>query len=224
MPARIIFVTATDTGVGKTLLTALLLLHLRQTGCQALAIKPFCCGPRADAELLQALQDGELTLKEINPFYFREPLAPLVAARKGRPIGLTEVLTRIQSVGRHCECLLIEGCGGLLVPLGKGYTGKDLIAKLACEVLLVSRNRLGTINHTLLTVSALQETDHKELKIVLMNTIPDLSSGSNPRILAKLLAPRAVFPLPFLGRRVMKPGALKKNAKKLKKTLARLLS
>ena len=82
---RIIFITGTDTGVGKTLLTGLLLHHLRQSGCHALAMKPFCSGSRADAEFLHAVQDGELTLDEINPFFFAEPLAPLVAAREQPP-------------------------------------------------------------------------------------------------------------------------------------------
>ena len=151
---RIIFITGTDTGVGKTLLTGLLLHHLRQSGCHALAMKPFCSGGRADAELLRAIQDGELTLDEINPFFFTEPLAPLVAARKHQcSIRIPEVLRRITRVANRCECLLIEGIGGVMVPLGEGFSVLDLIAKLGCEAIVVSRNRLGTINHTLLTVT-----------------------------------------------------------------------
>ena len=79
---KIIFITGTDTGVGKTLLTALLLHHLRQTGVHALAMKPFCSGGRADVRLLQSLQRGELSDAEMNPFYFAEPIAPFVAAKK----------------------------------------------------------------------------------------------------------------------------------------------
>src|ERR1017187_6787143 len=83
----------TDTGVGKTLLTGLLLHHLRQSGCHALAMKPFCAGSRSDTEFLLAAQDGELTPDEITPFFFAEPLAPLVAARRHhRNIRLPEVL------------------------------------------------------------------------------------------------------------------------------------
>src|SRR5581483_3100804 len=79
---RILFITGTDTGVGKTLLTAMLLHHLRVAGRRTLAMKPFCSGGRDDVELLHALQDGELTADEINPFYFSEPTAPLVALRR----------------------------------------------------------------------------------------------------------------------------------------------
>src|SRR5579862_1215230 len=142
MSPTIIFITGTDTGVGKTLLTALLLCHLRENGCRALALKPFCSGGRADAQLLHQLQERELTLNEVNPFYFPEPVAPLISARKHhRYISLDQVVRRINSIasplssvraGSTPKCptqnlklktqsyLLIEGSGGLLVPLGEG--------------------------------------------------------------------------------------------------------
>src|SRR5438105_13102328 len=100
------FVTGTDTGVGKTLFTGLLRHHLRKTGCHALAMKPFCSGGRADVELLQALQNHELTVEEINPFYFSEPVAPLISARRRkRVIHLPEVLDRIKKIQQRCEYL-----------------------------------------------------------------------------------------------------------------------
>src|SRR5205823_6869740 len=143
-------ITGTDTGVGKTLLTALLLAHLRGLGCEARAIKPFCAGGREDAELLQRVQGCELTLHEINPFHFAEPLAPLVAARKhGRCISLQEVLNYVRRVAKRFELrsrrtppgssnrrprrtlartgpirehfLLTEGSRALVLPLGEGY-------------------------------------------------------------------------------------------------------
>ena len=96
---KIIFITGTDTGVGKTLLTALLLHHLRQTGVRALAMKPFCSGGRADVKLLQSLQPGELSDEEMNPFFFKEPIAPLIAAEKNhRIIRLKEVIDRIKHI------------------------------------------------------------------------------------------------------------------------------
>src|SRR4051812_15300908 len=115
---KILFITGTDTGVGKTLFTALLLHHLRATGCRALAMKPFCSGGRGDVKLLQSLQPGELSDEEMNPFYFKDPVAPLVAteARKKR-IHLSDVIARVQVVQAQCDVLLIEGSGGLLVPL-----------------------------------------------------------------------------------------------------------
>lgn len=222
---RIIFITGTDTGVGKTLLTGLLLHHLRREGMPALAMKPFCSGGTADVELLQMVQDGELTFREINPFYFSEPIAPLVAARRrGRRIGLDSVLGAIQAIARRSPCLLIEGSGGLLVPLGEDYTVADLIAKLDCEVVIVSRNRLGTVNHTLLTAEALQHIGIQSFKIALMNgSQRDFSSRSNAETLTGLLAPIPVVSVPFLCKNPLQPEAIKKQAKKVKKILARIL-
>src|SRR5579859_28442 len=88
-PVRIIFVTGTDTGVGKTVLMGLLLAHLRRRGAAAFALKPFCSGSRRDVQLLHALQNRELQAGEINPFYFPEPVAPVASARQpGRGVQL----------------------------------------------------------------------------------------------------------------------------------------
>jgi dethiobiotin synthetase len=225
--ARIIFVTGTDTGVGKTILTGLLVHHLRSVGCHALAMKPFCSGGRADVQLLRAMQDAELSEDEINPFYFAEPVAPLVSARKHkhkRAITLIEVVRRIKEMAARCECLLVEGSGGLLVPLGERYLVSDLIQQLDCEVIVASRNQLGTINHTLLTVVALKNLGVKRLAVALMDVNKmddtDASCATNERILAELLAPTPVFGIEFLAKNPNKIAVLKKSSEKIKKTLA----
>lgn len=260
MITKVLFITGTDTGVGKTLLTSLLLCHLRRRGARALALKPFCSGSRADARLLHDLQNGDLTLDEINPFYFPEPVAPLVSARKHRRrIPLDKVVEHINSIASrlgplpsHPNCLiqtknrktksrnyiLIEGSGGLLVPLGEDYTVRDLIARLNCDVLVVSRNQLGTINHTLLTLRALDFT-HSAFRtphstqplafslshVLLMRpATPDLSTATNPSLLAELLAPIPVLEFPFLGRHCMSVPALRKAAARFHKPLARLVA
>jgi dethiobiotin synthetase len=219
---KIIFVTGTDTGVGKTLFTGLLLHHLRSTGHHALAMKPFCSGGTSDVEFLSGIQNGELSREEMNPFYFSEPIAPLVAARKlRRKISLTDVTRKIESVAKRCEVLLIEGSGGLLVPLGEKFLVRDLIAKLNCEVIVVSRNRLGTINHTLLTVGALQKLRGRKIKVVLMNgSEMDFSSATNGNVLKQLIYPFQLFSIGFLGENT----SLKNKHKKVKKTLARVLN
>jgi len=225
MKSKMIFITGTNTGVGKTLLTALLLQHLLDAGVEALAMKPFCSGGRGDVELLQAVQNSRLPDEEINPFYFAEPVAPLVAARKTRRrISLTQVLEKIRAVESRCERLLIEGSGGLMVPLGEGYFVVDLIAELDCETIVVARNQLGTLNHTILTVNALQKRTKRSVKVVLMDgSQPDFSASTNRKILLQTLAPVEVFGLPFLGAKACRPGGVKKSAKKVKKTLASIL-
>lgn len=242
---KIIFITGTDTGVGKTVFTALLLHHLRTSGVHALAIKPFCSGGRADVRLLRAMQNRELSDDEINPFYYSEPVAPLVAGRRHNTlISLAEVLRHIKRISQRCDCLLIEGSGGLFVPLGENSDGEeylvsDLIDSLDCETIVVSRNRLGTINHTLLTLNGLCQfskknyakkvtgvrTDARKVQIALIQASPsDPSCATNLRILTELCAPIPLRPVDFLGKNASKSGELKKKYKKVKKTLARFCS
>lgn len=196
--------------------------HLRSTGCHALAMKPFCSGGRGDVRLLRAMQDAELTEAEINPFYFPEPVAPLVSTRKHkRVIGLNEVVRRIRELAARCECLLIEGSGGLLVPLAEDHFVSDVIRRLDCEVIVVSRNRLGTLNHTLLTTAALKNLAVKHITVALMAVNKsDPSCATNGQILSEFLAPVPVLEIEFLGKNASKIGVLKKSSKKLKKTLA----
>ena len=193
---KITFVTGTDTGVGKTLLTACLLHHLRRKGINALAMKPFCSGSRSDARLLRKAGGNLLPLEEVNPFYFEEPLAPYAAARQGCPT-LKQAVNAIHKVASKCDQLLVEGAGGILVPLGKNFFVADLIAALDCDVVLVARNKLGTINHTLLSVKAL---DPEEATLVLMaQKRADLSSRTNARIIREIQPKMRVIEIPYLG-------------------------
>jgi dethiobiotin synthetase len=246
---KTVFITGTDTGVGKTLLTALLLSYLRSRGARALALKPFCSGGRADAQLLRELQNGDLALEEVNPFYFPEPIAPLISARKHRSaIPLNRVVHHVQAMASRVpglannkqarsitknsqlkanNYLLIEGSGGLLVPLGQDYTVRDLIFRLDCEILVVARNRLGTMNHTLLTLEALHSAPagaSRSIKVLLMDSAkPDHSSESNPAILRELLAPTPVIRLPFLGPRSSSLAAVSRHAANHAKILTEVL-
>jgi dethiobiotin synthetase len=219
-----VFITGTDTGVGKTLVTALLLYYLRQHGCSALAIKPFCTGDRSDVHALEILQEHRLAEDVINPFFFREPIAPLVAARKqGRRISLDAVLRRIREVKEQCAYLLIEGAGGLRAPLGEGYSAADLITGLGCKVAVVGANKLGVINHTLLTVSELHNLGMEEVKVVLTTgSGSDISTQTNAPVLSELLGSVEVIAIPFLGSRATAARRIKKNCKKIEKSLARL--
>jgi dethiobiotin synthetase len=177
---------------------------------------------------LSQIQARELQQEEVNPFYFNEPVAPLVAERiHKRFVELPQVLAHLRKLSAGCEILLVEGSGGLLVPLGEGYSVADLITSLGCEVIVVASNKLGTINHTLLTVSHLQRSKSlgrkgkRSIKVVLMDRAKrDESSGSNGEILGELLAPVPLFQVPFLGRNACSVTAVKKNSKKIAKTLA----
>ena len=222
---KIIFITGTDTGVGKTVLTALLCCHLRSAGIKVRAIKPVCCGDRADIEILRLVQPEVRNDREINRYFFKEPIAPALAAeRHGRSLVLKELVKGIQEAAQGTDLLLVEGVGGLMVPLGQGFFVKDLIEKLGCDVIVVGRNKLGTINHTLLTVKPLQTCRCASIKVVLMGArMPDDSSSANAAFLSGSLAITSVYELPFLGQSLANEARLRSIAKKNAKTLALIL-
>jgi dethiobiotin synthetase len=165
-----LFITGTDTGVGKTYFTALLLAALRRQGIAAAAFKPVACGVggRNDAKLYRRLMNNEVPLDAINPVYLRRPLAPLVAARlENRRIDLRKVFSSYELLVANHQPILIEGAGGLLVPIKRNYFVSDLAKQFGLPVVIVARLGLGTINHTLLTVRQAQRAGLRVKGIVL---------------------------------------------------------
>ena len=224
-----VFVTGTDTGSGKTVLSALLLQYLRSQGVNALAMKPVCTGPRDDVHLLQSIQGNQLSDDLINPFYYKKPAAPAVASRRYKTqITIQGVIKSINAVSKHCEMVIVEGAGGLLVPLNeKGDTWVDLIKRLGCPVIIAATNKLGTINHTLLTVDKLKSTGISRISTVLIN-IPykakkDTSKRTNLPILSKILDKTPVMEVPNLGAGEIKKAQIVKGSKKMQKILAQIL-
>ena len=197
------FITGTNTGVGKTVLTALLTRHLRERGVNAVALKPVCSGDRADARALHAAADGALTLDEINPWHFRAPMAPLLAARRERKrVTLPGVLAHIRAMQKRFEVVLIEGAGGLLSPLGEKFDSRELIAALRAMPMVVCPNRLGAVNQVLLTLAALPRSASCRARVVLMSPAkPDASTATNAGLLAGFLDAKRIFCLPRLGGR-----------------------
>ena len=197
------FITGTDTGVGKTMLTTLLTRHLRERGVNAAALKPICSGDRADARALCAASDSTLTLDEINPWHFRAPIAPLLAAgRERKQVKLADVLVHVRTMQRRFDVLLVEGAGGLLSPLGGNFDSRDLIAALRATPIIVCPNRLGAVNQVLLTLAVLPRGASCRPRVVLMSpSKPDASTNTNAGLLAEFFDARRIFELPWLGRR-----------------------
>ena len=196
-----LFITGTDTGVGKTVLTALLTRFLREHGVHAAALKPVCSGGRADARELHATLDGALTLDEINPWHFRAPIAPSLAAHKeNRRVKRSQVLVHIREIQKHFDVVLVEGAGGLLSPLGEDFNSRDLIAALRATPLIVAPDKLGVVNHILLTLEALPPAAAKQARVVLMSPPkPDAALKTNRNLLAEFFDARRIYPLPWLG-------------------------
>jgi dethiobiotin synthetase len=220
----VFFITGTDTGVGKTVLTALLAQFLRARGVRVAAFKPVCSGGRADARALHAALGSALTLDAINPWHFRAPIAPLLAAAKdGKSVTLAQALAHIRRGGKDFDVTLVEGAGGLLSPLGKHFDSRDLLAALQATPIIVAANKLGAVNHLLLTLEALPESYRAKAKIVLMPpTKPDAATKSNAKLLEQFVSPERIFALPWLGKKVLSAKILKKP--QLKRVLAALVA
>jgi dethiobiotin synthetase len=150
------FITGTDTGVGKTTFTCWLVRAWQTQGRTAAALKPISTGNREDAHLLRKASGDALPLDEINPLHFREPAAPLLAARaENRSIDFTALNQGIKVMQARFPHLAVEGVGGWRVPLAPGYEVRDWARDLGFPVVVVARGTLGTLNHTLLTVESI---------------------------------------------------------------------
>jgi dethiobiotin synthetase len=199
---RTFFIAGTDTGVGKTVLTALLTRFLRERGVNVTALKPICSGGRADARVLRAAMNGALTLDEINPWHFRAPITPLLAARKeNRRVKLSQVLAHTRMIQERFDILLVEGAGGLLSPLGENFDSRDLIAALHATPIIVAPNKLGVVSQVLLIFEALPKNLRVKARVVLVSPLkPDASAKSNAKLLAKFTKTH-IFLLPRLERK-----------------------
>lgn len=197
---KTIFITGTDTGVGKTVLAALLVEYLRRRGVRVAAIKPVCSGGRDDARVLHAALGGALRLEEINPWHFRAPLAPVLAAkRENKRLKLAPVLAHIRGIQEKFDVVVIEGAGGLLSPLGVDFNSRDVMVAVEAAPVIVAPNRLGAVNHILLTLGALPKDLRTRTRTVLMTpSKPDSATPSNAKLL-KALSVQNVHRLRWLG-------------------------
>lgn len=199
-----IFITGTDTGVGKTVVAAALAFLLRQRGVRVGVMKPVTSGciekagrlVSEDAELLAA-GAGIAVSDEIAPYLLREPVAPSAAAEKeGVRIEFSRILAAYHRLADQYDFVIVEGAGGLMVPLAGGLLVADLVKLLALPLLVVARPGLGTVNHTLLTCFAARQLE-LQVRGVVVNGFPE-----NPG-LAEATAPHMIDSLsgvPLLGR------------------------
>src|SRR3972149_2117218 len=161
-----VFITGTDTGIGKTVVSAGLALSLRHKGLDVGIMKPFQSGGREDTNFLIKASGVKDKFELINPCYFKKPLAPLTASEiEGVQIDIAAIKNAFDELCKRHEIVIVEGIGGLLVPLTEDYFVSDLILELDIPVVVVSRVSLGTINHTLLTIRQTEEAGINKLLI-----------------------------------------------------------
>ena len=190
---RGLFITGTDTSVGKTYVSCAIVRDLRAAGHRVGAYKPVCSGVRIDAnghsvwddveELRQALC-GEFSDDQISPQRFAAPLAPPIAARyEGRSVDVAELQRGFDWWHSQCDLLIAEGAGGLLCPLTDDESMADLAARFRLPLLIVARCGLGTINHTLLTIEVARTRGLRVAGVLMNEAIPvrddDISVSTN---------------------------------------------
>jgi len=199
-----LFITGTDTGVGKTYIASGIAAELKKCGVNVGVMKPAETGCRMHADRLVPRDALRLMrsacvkdpLSLVNPYRFRRPLAPAVAAELERKtIDPSKIINAFQLLSNRHDLMIVEGAGGIMVPLSGTYTYLDLAKKLGLPVLIVARPGLGTINHTMLTIAALRGRKI-EIAGVVINYAQDVKSGlaekTNPVVIEKISGIRIV--------------------------------
>ncbi len=203
-----IFITGTDTAVGKTLVTAALAVSLQKRGLDIGVMKPVETGvvqgrPSDAVRLARAAQVSD-ALDLVRPYAFRLPVAPFDAARaERRTIKLSTIVRAYRQLHARHELLLVEGAGGVHVPITPMMDVLDLIEKLKTPVVVVGRAGLGGVNHTMLTLNALRARAIPILALVLNRTVPARSAvarrqeRSTVELLRECAGVPVIGPLPY---------------------------
>ncbi|MCG3175827.1 MAG: ATP-dependent dethiobiotin synthetase BioD [Candidatus Omnitrophica bacterium] len=200
---RTVFIAGTDTGVGKTVVAGAVASALSLRGRRVGVMKPISCGGLEDARHLAASAGCAEPIELINPIALEHPLSPNVAARlERRRIDLKPVAAAAcQFARKGYDTLIVEGCGGLLVPVRRGVYVVDLIRELGAETVLVSRSGLGAINHTLLSIEALERRRIRPAGVIYNRlgagelTIPE---RTNPEVVFECSGVRSLGVFPYL--------------------------
>jgi dethiobiotin synthetase len=192
-----VFITGTDTGVGKTVIAAAIAGALRRQGVNVGVMKPFQTGVTKaangwyapDAEFLKAVAEVDDEMELICPVMLEPPLAPAIAAPLAlRTVGIADVLPAFEELCRRHSFVIVEGAGGLAVPIDGFNTMRELAKALDLPILIVARPSLGTINHTHLTVEYAREAGLTVAGVVISNypEDPDLAEQTSPTAIESL--------------------------------------
>lgn len=207
---RGLFITGTDTGVGKTVIAAAITTVLRSRGVKVGAMKPIETGCVAvgknlhpsDGSLLKSMAQMEESLNLITPYCYESPLAPLVASEiEKRGVEIQRIKNCYRRLSERYEVMIVEGIGGLLVPIRRDYFVSDLIKELGLPILIVAKAGLGTINHTLLTLNYAISKGLDVTGIIINFNIPpegSLAENTNPQVIQALTGIPLIGVFPYL--------------------------
>jgi dethiobiotin synthetase len=199
------FVTGTDTGVGKTVIAVALIKALHLLGLKACGMKPIETGCikegnvliPSDGMFIKTIAHMEENVRYVSPYCFESPLAPLAASeREGVSIDFEKILLAYKDLSRFYDAVVVEGIGGLLVPIKRDYFVLDLARDFGLPLIVVARLDLGTLNHTMLTVNYALKTGLDVAGIIINSNHPPketLAEDTNPDIL------KQISPVPLIG-------------------------
>lgn len=215
---RGIFITGTDTGVGKTLIAGAIARAFVRRGLRVGVMKPFASGAWDDTRFLKRAAGVDDALEAITPFYFRYPLAPYASLKlERRSIDPRTLKKKAAPLAKKYDFLIVEGIGGAAVPITSRYTALDIPRDLGLDVLVVARLSLGTLNHTLLTLAHVRARRLKIRGIVLNDHPPvprTLAHKTNPGALKALAGAPVLGIFPRAAKRRGDPDFLAKTAEK----------
>jgi dethiobiotin synthetase len=209
------FITGTDTGVGKTIITAALIKAAHILGFSACGMKPIETGCRrtenkegnnslipSDGTFLREITGTGESIDLITPIRFENPLAPLPASEiEDKPIDLDKIKTAYKELSNKYDVIIVEGIGGLLVPIKRDHFVIDLAKDFGLPIIVVSKPGLGTINHTMLTVNYAIKEGFDVAGIIINYTRPPestLAENTNPEIIKRLSPVPVIGTFPYL--------------------------
>jgi len=208
-PATGFFVTGTDTGVGKTVVACALLHAFANRGLRTVGMKPVAAGATEndaalandDVAALRAASTVAAPNDLVNPYCFAPPIAPhIAAAQAGVEIDLDRLQRAFLGLQALADCVIVEGAGGFLVPLGPDIDMRDLAVRLGLPVILVVGLRLGCLNHALLTAESVERAGLRLGGWVANHTDPDMACiDENVRTLESRLRPPLLARIPYCG-------------------------
>lgn len=210
MPTQGLFITGTDTGVGKTVVTASILAWLHAQGFSAGVMKPIetgvdseCSSPaNSDALFLMECGNVEDDLAEVSPIRLKPAASPFQAALiESRTLQPESILSAYRTLSEKYDWILVEGVGGVQVPITHDYRVVDLIRDLDLSTVVVARYQVGTLNHTLMTLDALKHKSISVRGVVFNQTVPeapDFIEQGQPRLIEDLSEARVLGTFPYI--------------------------
>lgn len=198
---RGVFITGTDTGVGKTAIAAGVAMRLKGEGIDVGVMKPIETGGRIDGKFLREAAGVADDISLVTPYLFRHPLAPMASAEiEGITIDLSRIEKAFKCLSTLHQFMVVEGIGGLMVPIRDGIFLSDLIVRLGMPALIVARGSMGTINHTLLTVEYARSKGIKIGGLIINMSKKEigLQEDSSIKLLKRLSGIDKIYIVPFV--------------------------